>query len=104
MSLSESRKADRKAMADAVQRMASEHGWGCERQDGAREISLRAFGPRGLCVRLDFNGTLPATKRDLYCMPWNSDAKLSHAFEEAMGKCRAGQIYADFTRYLERRR
>ena len=84
-SLSESRKADRKVMADAVQRMAHGHGWACERQDAGREISLRLFGPRGLTVRLDFDGAHPAAVRDLYCMPWNSDDKLSHAFEEAMG-------------------
>jgi hypothetical protein len=88
MSLTESRKADREAMAAMVEKLCAEMGAKVERHEHDREIRLEIELGQGR-VGIEFDGSTFNTNRDCYCMPWNtfwdSEAKMTDAFGCAVG-------------------
>lgn len=82
--LSESRKADRAAMASQVETLCDELGVEHERSDymDAGDIGIEIHGPRGLDVRVEFERR--TSQPNVFCLAWNiglrSDARLADFF------------------------
>lgn len=87
----ESRAADRAAMAAATVALAESHGWIAGIETIIPRVTwVHLRGPRGLAVTVEFSGQpAPASLKDRHCMAWHvgtdSDARLSDAFGIAMG-------------------
>jgi hypothetical protein len=88
--LNVARKADREAMAKAIEVLAVELGVECKRDEimtQGREIHLRLKLPGGLECGLELDGDSGQNQEGTFCMPWcvwGSDAQLSEAFGAAM--------------------
>lgn len=87
--LSETRAADRKKMADILEKLITELGAAYTRIDGKkggypdhREIQLNIRANRGLCVSVNLDGN--SWQPDVYVLSWyiasDSDARLSDDF------------------------
>jgi hypothetical protein len=83
MELTERKKADRLAMAAALEKLILAHGATFERLEPAplspRAIWLQVRAPRGLCVTVDLDGD--SCQPDVHVLSWHiaqdSDARLS---------------------------
>lgn len=87
--LTERRAADRRAadrikLAAIVKAVCDKHGATCELLTEGRMIRCE-IAIRGVSAGIEFDGGADAALLDNYCVPWNSDKRLSYGFEAAAG-------------------
>jgi hypothetical protein len=90
--LTEMKKADREAMAKAVEALCASKGMTCMRRDpeilGPKVVALDITS-RDVMIGVDFDGTKGRYEnRDVFCLPWcishDSEARFSSGFETIM--------------------
>jgi len=82
MSYTERRKADRLAMAKAIEQIALKHGATCEWEGDGKELHIAARHPSGLAVSLWVCSF--STQPDVHVIPWHitygHDVRLASTF------------------------
>lgn len=82
--LTERRAADRVKLAAIVKAVCDKHGATCEVLTEGRMIRCE-IALDGVRAGIEFDGDASAALLDNYCVPWNSDKRLSHEFETTAG-------------------
>lgn len=82
--LTERRAADRIKLAAIVKAVCDKHGATCELLTEGRMIRCE-IALDGVRAGIEFDGDAQAALLDNYCVPWNSDKRLSYEFEITAG-------------------
>lgn len=82
--LTERRAPDRIKLAAIVKAVCDKHGATCETTTRGREVRCE-IALDGVRAGIEFDGEACASLLDNYCVPWNSDKRLSHEFEITAG-------------------
>lgn len=82
--LTERRAPDRVKLAAIVKAVCDKHGATCELLTEGRLIRCE-IALDGVRAGIEFDGDTNAALLDNYCVPWNSDKRLSYGFEAIAG-------------------